>query len=77
MKPKAVTQITRKVVEQFPEMNGVEPDVRRQGVPDNGASQYLLTYKGESALPGGRSLKRIVRVVADETGHVIRISTSR
>lgn len=77
MKPKAVSQITRKVVEQFPEMEGTEPAVRRQGAPGNGTAQYLLTYKGVAELPGGRSMKRIVRVVADEDGRVIRISTSR
>lgn len=77
MKPKTVTQITRKVAEQFPEMEGVKPAVRRQAVPGNGTSQFLLTYKGVSELPGGKTMPRIVRVVADEEGRVIRISTSR
>jgi hypothetical protein len=77
MKQQAVSAIARKVVDQFPEMDGVKPSVRRQGVPGNGASQFLLTFKGVSELPGGKSMKRIVRVVADEDGHVIRISTSR
>lgn len=77
MKQKMVSEITRKVVKQFPELDGVEPAVRRQGVPGNGASQFLLTYKGIAELPGGKTMKRIVRVVADESGRVIRISTSR
>lgn len=77
MKSKAVSQITHQVVDQFPELNGVKPAVRRQDTPGNGASQFLLTYKGVAELPGGKQMKRIVRVVADEDGHVIRISTSR
>ncbi len=77
MKQQMVTEITRRVVEQFPELDGVRPAIRRQGVPGNGVSQFLLTYKGEAELPGGKTLKRIVRVVADESGRVIRISTSR
>ncbi|MEK6588611.1 MAG: hypothetical protein AABY97_07200 [Chloroflexota bacterium] len=77
MKREAVNKITRKVVGQFPEMDGVQPAIRRQEAPGNGRSLYLLTYKGQAQLPGGKSLRRIVRVVADDEGRVIRISTSR
>lgn len=77
MKSKTVSQIARKVVKQFPEMAGIEPAIRRQDSPANGADQYLLTFKGSAELPGGRTLQRIVRVVADTEGRVIRISTSR
>lgn len=77
MKKQAISKITSQVVEQFPEMDGVKPAVKRQQSPSNGADQFLLTYSGAASLPGGKKLKRIVRVVADELGHVIRISTSR
>jgi hypothetical protein len=77
MKKQAVTKITSKVVKQFPEMDGVRPAVKRQQAPSNGVDQFLLTYTGAAELPGGKTMKRIVRVVADEDGRVIRISTSR
>lgn len=77
MKQQVVTKITRKVVKQFPEMDGVEPAIKRQSSPSNGVDQFLLTFSGRAELPGGKSMKRIVRVVADLEGHVIRISTSR
>ncbi len=77
MNRQAVNKITRKIVGQFPEMDGVKPAIRRQEAPGNGRSLFLLTYKGQAELPGGKSLQRIVRVVADDEGRVIRISTSR
>jgi len=69
-------RIAHHVSRSFPEMNGVRPSVRQQG-GKNGNAQYLLIFKGKSSLPGGRTMNRIVRVVADESGNIIRMSTSR
>ncbi|MGH2619990.1 MAG: hypothetical protein ACRDHG_05395 [Anaerolineales bacterium] len=77
MNRETVGKITRTVVEQFPELDGVRPAVRRQEPPGDSPPQFLLTYKGAARLPNGKSMQRVVRVVADEAGHVIRISTSR
>ena len=74
MKKEAVEKITRTVVRQFPEMGGVRPAVKSE---HGGEDRYLVTFKGSAALPGGKTIKRIVRVVADEKGDVIRMSTSR
>jgi len=76
MKRETVTRITRQVVRTFPEMDGVTPTVRAQEA-GRGADVFLLTFKGRAALPGGKALSRIVRVVADDAGRIIRISTSR
>ena len=40
-----------------------------------GDVEFLLTYKGKVELPGGRKISRIVRVVADERGRIIKMST--
>jgi hypothetical protein len=74
--PKVLGRINKRVSRQFPEMAGIEPAVQIQRAPDED-SQFLLTYHGSAELPGGKRLKRIVRVVADAAGHVLRISTSR
>lgn len=68
-----IEKISRKVQRQFPEMKGVQPAVRQSG---NG-EQFVLTYKSTAELPGGRSIPRLVRVTADEQGHVLRMSTSK
>lgn len=77
MKKKSIDRITVTVVAQFPELNGVRPSVRRQAPPGDSATLYLLTYRATARLPTGKSLGRLVRVVADEDGNVLRISTSR
>lgn len=76
MNPKALGKINQHVGRQFPELAGVEPTVQVQHTPDQDR-QFLLTYQGSAELPGGKRLKRIVRVVADAAGRVLRISTSR
>jgi len=72
----AVVKINRRVSRKFPEMDGKRPSVKRQSGP-NGLTQYLLTYRGQSALPGGRHINRIVRVVADNRGKILKMSTSK
>jgi hypothetical protein len=69
-------RIARQVVRSFPEMNGIKPSVRRQS-EKRGQLQFLLVFKGKASLPGGQSMTRIVRVVADESGNIVRMSTSR
>ncbi len=71
-----IQQVSRQVARSFPEMTGVAPTVRHQPA-ERGAGQYLLIYKGKAELPGGRTLQRIVRVVVDEQGRILRMSTSR
>jgi hypothetical protein len=72
----AKKRIARQVSRSFPEMDGVRPSVRQQG-GKNGHQQYLLIFKGKADLPGGKQMSRIVRVVADQSGNIIRMSTSR
>lgn len=74
MKKEAVEKVTRAVVRQFPEMNGVRPAVRSEKGDED---RYQMIFKGAAELPGGKTMKRIVRVVANSKGDVIRMSTSR
>jgi hypothetical protein len=74
---KILNKVSRQVARDFPELAGATPTVRRQASRSGGGEQYLLTYKGSARLPGGKSLPRIVRVVVDPGGRILRISTSR
>ena len=71
-----IQKLTRAVGKKFPEMNQSKPSVRKQS-STKGDVQFLLTYKGKVELPGGRKISRIVRVVADERGRIIKMSTSK
>jgi hypothetical protein len=77
VKSSAIEKVKREVARQFPEMTGIKPSVRKQGSKKNQDDQYLLTFKGTVELPGGKKMSRIVRVVADERGHVVKMSTSK
>ena len=76
MEDRAINKVTRKVTKQFPEMKGTKPTVRRRSGSGK-KLQFELTFKGKVEVPGGRTLRRVVRVVADEGGGVIRMSTSK
>ncbi len=70
-------KIRQKVVKKFPEMERVKPSVKAQSGPNGSGDQYLLIFKGKAELPGGRKMTRIVRVVADDRGCIIKMSTSK
>lgn len=75
MDKKIVTKINREVADQFPDLVGVKPKIKRQPTP--GGQQYLLTYKSTAILPGDKEIQIIVRVVADEMGDILRLSMSK
>jgi hypothetical protein len=66
----AMEKINQRVAREYPEMRGVHPSVASSG------DRYTLTYKGTVDTPAGK-LARIVRVVADASGRVLRLSTSK
>ena len=66
----AQDKINKRVYRDYPEMNGTKPTVSAEG------DRYTLTYRGKVSTPAG-PLSRIVRVVADASGKVLRMSTSK
>jgi hypothetical protein len=75
-----IESIARQVYRQFPEIKDARPAVQNQAgakTPGADGNRFVLTFKGKGQGPGGQSIVRIVRVVADERGKVLKISTSR
>ncbi len=76
-----IESIASQVYRQFPEVKDARPSVQSQvaaKAPGSSTdSRYLLTFKGRGQGPGGQTINRIVRVVADARGKVVKISTSR
>lgn len=72
--------VNLEVYRRFPEMKGIRPKVQQRqaakALPENLPKTYLLTYQTLPASPAP-SLHRTVRVVVDEQGKIIKISTSR
>jgi hypothetical protein len=83
MDPKTIQKISTQVYRQFPEVSGVKPKVRPRPASGKSSSQngssetYLLTFQGMASLGSGKSMPRLVRVVATPQGKILKISTSR
>ncbi len=71
-----LAKLTKKVTRKFPEMEGVHPSLKRT-CDSNNDEKYEITYKGSATLPGGKTMQRVVRVIADEKGRILRMSTSK
>ena len=76
MDKSTIAKLTKQVTRKFPEMEGVRPGLKRTCDSNHGV-KYELTYKGSAKLPGGKTMRRVVRVVADEKGRILRMSTSK
>lgn len=77
MKTETVQVISKQIYRRFPEFKGVKPKVRSQQTSKTTSQTYLLTYATRAKIAEDRFLERWVRVVVDESGKIIKISTSR
>lgn len=79
MDSKTIAGIKQQVYRQFPEVAGAEPSVKAQaGAKSPGGSPtYLITFKGRVAQPSGLAFSRMVRVVANDQGRILKVTTSR
>jgi hypothetical protein len=79
MKSSAISSVRKQVYRRFPEFSGVRPkvQVQRTSSAKNDDKTYLLTFKTKASLPGKKSMSRWVRIVANENGKILKISTSR
>lgn len=76
MDKQTLARVSAQVARSFPEMAGVAPTIRSQPAAGD-LAQYLLVYKAKALLPDGRQMPRVVRVVADDQGRIVRMSTSK
>jgi hypothetical protein len=79
MDERTIASISKQVARQFPEVASAQPSVKTQASAKGhgDSATYLLTFKGRVSQPGGFSIYRAVRVVADEAGRILKITTSR
>jgi hypothetical protein len=80
MDPKLVKSISTEIFRRFPEIAGSQPRVSTQAAPKSAAHPiptYLLTYRGSARTSDGKSIPRIVRVIANAQGRILKVTTSR
>lgn len=70
-----VDAICKQVYRRFPELRGARPRVRTEG--RNGRERYVLSFKSTVRTSDGASLPVSVRAVADASGRVIKMTSSR
>lgn len=85
MDQKRLKQAIAQIHKQYPEFAGCQPKVRKQTPPANtptssSAQTYLLTFNSTAvahSTSGTKSMPRYLRVVVNETGKIIKVTTSR
>jgi hypothetical protein len=76
MDNRIVENICSQIYKRFPEVDGAVPKIIPQPVQGSHAN-YLFTFKGSGTTEDGKSIQRLVRVVASEKGKIIKVTTSR
>jgi hypothetical protein len=66
--------ICNQVYSQFPDLKGVKPVTQKMG--SLGQGNVLFIFKGTSKTSSGKNIPRVVRVVATDTGKIIKMTTS-
>ena len=79
MDDRQLNSITSQVSRKFPEVANAKPQVKRQSGQNSKSSPatYLITYRGKSKTADGKSITRIVRVTATDSGKILKMTTSR
>ncbi len=81
MDKEQIQSISNVIYRRFPEFAGTRPTVKPQKmasvIPGDSTGTYLLTFQKKASLPGNKTLSRWVRVVANEQGKILKITTSR
>lgn len=81
MKPKVLKKVVDQIHRRFPEFTGSKPKVRVRNAPQEKsvrtAPTYLLTFHCKASTNGKKIIPRWVRVVVNEQGKILKITTSR
>lgn len=72
MDSRLIETICRQIYRQFPEVSGSKPKITPQGT-----AHTLLIFSGKVKAADGKTIARVVRVVVDEKGKMIKTTTSR
>lgn len=81
MDPNVLKKVVNQIHHRFPEFSGSKPKVRVQNTPQaksvRATPTYLLTFHYKASTNGKKIIPRWVRVVVNERGKILKITTSR
>jgi hypothetical protein len=72
MKHEALEKVCGKVYRSHPEVAGVNPKVTQQS-----EGRFLLLFKSKATTMGAKQINHTIRVVSNDQGEIIKISSSR
>ncbi len=75
--PRHLAAVKRQVWAQFPELQGAEPEVASRPAPGAAGELLILTFQRQLPLPGGGTLRRLVRATVTPEGEIVKITSSR
>lgn len=71
----ALQSITEHVCRRFPEVKGSRPKISPH--EKSGEEQYLVVFSSKASTADGHAINRKVRVVADQHGKILKMTTSK
>ncbi len=72
MDPTVKKKICNEVYSKYPNFVGMQPKISNQT-----EGRYLLLFESQEQLPGGKQFSQTLRVVTNEAGNILKMSTSR
>ena len=71
MEKSAISKVNKHVYRKFPEFSKSVPKIKSIG------NNFQLSYTAKVQLPDGKTMNRKTNVTADESGKIIKLTTSR
>lgn len=72
MNQEVINKISKKVYQSHPEVTGTKPRVSKQA-----SERFLLLFKSKAVINGNVQIEHTIRVVTNEQGDILKISSSR
>lgn len=81
MDKESIDRISKKIYQKFPAVKGIAPKVQvrqdNESKSSNPGSTYTLSYHTKVTTSNNKKMPYWVRVVVDESGKIIKTTTSR
>ena len=72
MESDVIEKVCDQIYRNFPDFKGIKPKIKAYS--DN---LHLFIFSGKAETADGKTLPRTIRVVVDENGKIVKITTSR
>lgn len=72
-----IKKVSNDVYRRFPQLSGVKPEVKKHNASAKNGETYLLIFTNRDTKSPDVPITTYVRVVVNESGLILKISTSR